>query len=216
MFYRPPLNAPQLVDAKLFEKIRPRSVYISKSASKLVRCDTGLRLSHAFLKKFQVNETHPPNWNLSDGWLLLSLYEESGVLKYDQMILLGCRNKSGNMFAIRIDYTFDLKVNGGYPFLRPKSARLLASPTVFLEGPYFSLLELIVGEGHDVDKMLNWQDGIVLERPEPSGFGESVQTHGGYTRRLHLDKMVAGDWQIDVVDVSDSYVGDDWVRDSFV
>jgi hypothetical protein len=214
MFYRPPLNIPQLVNAKLFENIRPQSVYISKSASKLVRCEAGLQLSDAFLEEFQVNENHPPNWNLSGGWLLLSLHQNSEVLKSDQTILLGCSNKSRNMFAIRIDYTFEGNINRAYLF--PKSARLLASPMVFSEGPYRNMLELIVGEGHDVDKMLDWQQDIHLKRLEPSGVDESVQIHGGYTRRLHLDQTERFRWKIDLVDVSDSYVGEDWVRNSLV
>jgi hypothetical protein len=216
MFYRPPLNIPQLINAKFFENIRPQSVYISKSTSKLVRCHAGLRLSDAFLKEFQVNEIHPPNWDLSNGWLLLSLYQNSEWLKGDQMILLGCSNKSGNMFAIRIDYTFEAGVNEAYHFLRPKSARLLASPIVFSEGPYFSLLELIVGEGHDVDKMLDWQKNIVLERLEPSGVNGSAQIRNSYTRRLHLDQTLRIQWEIDLVNVSYSYGGADWIRDSLV
>jgi hypothetical protein len=216
IFFRPPLNIPQLVNAKFFENIRPQSVYISKSASKLVSCYTRLRLSHAFLNEFQVNETHPPNWDMSSGWLLLSLYQNSEWLKGDQMILLGCSNKSGNMFAIRIDYTFEAGVNEAYHFLRPESARLLASPIVFSEGPYISLLELIVGEGHDVDKMLDWQKNIVLERLEPSGVNGSAQIRNSYTRRLHLDQTLRIQWEIDLVNVSYSYGGADWIRDSLV
>ena len=203
MFYRPPLNIPQLVNAKFFENIRPQSVYISKSSSKLVRCHAGLRLSDAFLKEFDVNETHPPNWNMSNGWLLLSLYENCEVRNCDQMILLGCSNKSGNMFAIRIDYTFEAKGNGVYRFLRPKSARLLASPMVFSEGPYFSLLELVAAEGHEVDKMLDWQEDIVLERLEPSGVGRFARIRNSYDRRLHLDQTRGHEWKIDVVDMGD-------------
>jgi len=201
MFYRPPLNIPQLVNAKFFENIRPQSVYISKSSSKLISCQAGLRLSDAFLKEFNVNETHPSNWNISNGWFLLSLYENSEVRNCDQMILLGCSNKSGNMFAIRIDYTFEAKGNGVYRFLRPKSARLFASPMVFSEGPYFSLLELIAAEGHEVDKMLDWQEDIVLERLEPSGVNGSDQICKRYTRRLHLGQMNEFEWEIDLVDV---------------
>jgi hypothetical protein len=212
MFYRPPLNIPQLINAKFFQNIRPQSVYISKSASKLVSYRTGLRLSDAFLKEFEVNEIHPPNWDMSSGWLLLSLYENSEVQNCDQMILLGCSNKSENMFVIRIDYTFDVWATG---VLRSKSVRLSVSPMVLSEGPYSSLLELILGEGRDIDKMLDWQADIVLKRLEPSGVNGSAQIRNRYTRRLHLDRKGVG-WEIDVVDVRDSYGGADGVRNSLV
>lgn len=212
IFYRPPVNIPQLVNAKFFENTRPQPVYISKSASKLVTYHAGLQLSDAFLKEFQVNEIHPPNWNLIDGWLLLSLYQNPEVLKPGQTILLGCSNKSGNMFAIRINYTFEDRAN----VLWPISIRLSASPMVFSEGPYFSLLELIVGEGHDVNKILDWQDDIVLERLEPSGVNGSAQIRHSNSWRLHLDQTHRWQWKIDVVNVSDSHVGEDCVRSSLV
>ncbi len=176
----------------------------------------GLRLSRAFLKEFQVNEIHPPNWNLSKGWSLQSLYERSEVLKCDQMILLGCSDKSGNIFAIRIDYTFQTKVFENYHSLRPKSARLFASPMAFSGGPYFSLLELIVGKGHNIDKMLDWQEDIVLERLEPPGVYGSDQIRNRYTRRLHLGQLKGIEWEIDLVDVRDSNGGADLVRGSLV
>ena len=73
IFYRPPLNIPQWVNAGLFENINPQPVYISKSTPKLDRWNAGIRLSPAFLEELQVKEVHPPNWNLSDGWCLMSL-----------------------------------------------------------------------------------------------------------------------------------------------
>ncbi len=84
------------------------------------------------------------------------------------------------------------------------------------EGPYYSLLELIGCEGHNIDTMLEWQENIVLKRLDPSGVSGPAQIRSRDTRRLLINRMERDIWKIAVVGVRDSYVGEDWVRNSLV
>ena len=132
------------------------------------------------------------------------------------MILLRCNNKRGDTFAIRINYEFarNSYTRGRSSSFSPLKVKLLASPMILPRRPHNSMVELIVGEGHEVGSMLDWQENIVLERRETSGVDGSAQILDGCTLRLHLDGTERNEWKIDVVDVSDSDVGEDWLRNS--
>lgn len=215
VFYRPPTNVPQCVSPVVIYGVSPQPIYVARSTPKLVRWNMGIRLSPDFLREINVSEIHPPNWDLSGGWCLKSP-DESLEGEY-QMILLGCNNKRGERFVIKVDYKSEIvSGDGPPPSLRPQTGKVSASLLVLPERQYPSLLELVVLEGHGMDKMLDWQEDIALKRVEPSVVESQMDIRDGYTLRLHLDVSDRREWKIDLVNVSDSHIGKSPARTYFV
>jgi hypothetical protein len=192
VFYRPSLNVPTQVHPKSFKRVDPKPIYISRSVPKLLRWNTGIRLSSAFLKNVEVTEVHPANWDLSAGCCLKGLFED--FQREKQTILLGCRDKKGDKFAIRVDYTFEIASQWNHS-LSPKETGIFASP--FRAS---SLLELMVVKGERFDEIMAWQKDVVLKDIGTSvGDGENCS---GYSWRVRLDQSRRHEWEIDLVDVA--------------
>jgi hypothetical protein len=75
-------------------------------------------------------------------------------------------------------------------------------------------LERIISQGHSIDKLSDWREDFVLGRIEALGI--AGEFHSGSTWRLQLGESDKNRWKIDVVDVSDSSIGKELVRNSLV
>ena len=203
MFYRPAAIRPGLVAHERFHAINKKPIYISSSMPRLIPCRAGIKLSSRFLNEVKVVETHPPNWDLSQG--LFREAEAWNPIYQQQLLFLNCFDHKGVNFIVRIDYTFDNFYgfgDGDGSRAWPRTAKILAvlMPSIPAD---LSLLDVLV-PGVELDKFLALQQSFIFERIEVSS--DEIQICDNYTRRLQLqlnssDKRT---WEIDIVDVNDS------------
>lgn len=88
------------------------------------------------------------------------------------------------------------------------TAHIYASSLVTDHGR--SLLERIISTGHLIGITMDWKEDLALGRIEASGI--AGEFHSGSTWWLKLDGSDRNRWKIDVVDVSDSIIGEELVR----
>jgi hypothetical protein len=197
LFYWPVAIRPGPVWAKRFHAIDKRPIYISSSIPRLFGWRAGIKLSTNFLNELRVVETHPPNWDLSEG-----LIWESGDPKpshRQQLLFLQCCNNKGDNFIVRIDYIFDT------PDGWPQTAKVLVGQMPsFSSGEMLSLLEALA-PGVELDKFLALQQSFIIERIEVSS--DENQIGDSYPRRLQLqlNQSDKHEWEIDLVDVNDPH-----------
>jgi hypothetical protein len=148
-----------------------------------------------------VVETHPPNWNLSQG-LIWELGDPKPSPR-QQLLFLKCCNIKGDDFIVRIDYTFD---TFGESWAWPQTAKVLvAQMPSFSSGAILSLLEALA-PGAELDTFPALQQSFIIERIEVSS--DESQICDRYPRRLQLqlNQSDRQEWEIDLVDANDPHV----------
>jgi len=105
LFYRPPAIAPTQYPLSMTRDIDPKLIYISRLIPAFIHYETGIRLSSDFLREATVIAAHPPNWDLSNGWLWK--LNDAAIRMTDQIILLVCIDDQDLQFVVRVDYTFE-------------------------------------------------------------------------------------------------------------
>jgi hypothetical protein len=200
IFYRPVAIRPAPVWSDMFHAIDKKSIYISSSMPRLVRWRAGIKFSRGFLNELKVVETHPPNWDLSQG-----LFWEEEVWKLihqQQLLFLNCFNTKGVNFIVRIDYTFMDTFDGSWAM--PQTAKILAGQMPSMPAKILSLFE-VLAPGVELDKFLALQQVFIFERIEVSS--DERQICDSYPRRLRLqlNRSDRHEWEIDLVDVNDPH-----------
>jgi hypothetical protein len=201
IFYRPIAIRPALVWHEDLHAIKKRLIYITSSMPRLIRWPAGIKLSNGFLNELRVIETHPPNWDLSQG-LIWELEHEKSSLR-QQLLFLKCCNKKGDNFIVRIDYTFNT-FDGTWAW--PQTAKVLAGQMPsFSSGAIPSLLQALT-PGVKLDTFLDLHQSFIIEKIEVSS--DESQVYDSYPRRLQLqlNRRDSTEWEIDLVEVNDLHV----------
>jgi hypothetical protein len=204
IFYRSAAIRPGPVSPERFQGIDKRPIYISSSMPRLVRWRAGIKLSNVFLNELRVVETHPPNWDLSQGLFWESEDWIGTAVDQQQLLFLNCFNNKGVNFIVRIDYT---SVAFDRDWRWPQTAKIAAGQMPsFMPAGILSLFDALA-PAVELDKVLVLQQSFIFERIEASS-GES-RISDRYTRRrmqLKLNQSDKHAWEIDLVDVNNTHV----------
>jgi hypothetical protein len=167
--------------------------------SRLVGWPAGLKLSSGFLAELKVVDTHPPNWDLSQGLFWVEGDWKPTGQTHQQLLFLNCFNTEGDNLIVRIDYTFDTV---GRSWAWPRKAKVLVGQMLSKPPDIFSLFDILTSEV-EVDKLLSLQQNFIFGQLEPSGDESQISESNPRQRHLQLNQSDKHAWKIDLVDVND-------------